>query len=433
MTEKAVWSTAFINDLPDAAFAWIEPGGKKDSSGKTTPRSLRHLPHHNASVKSPTENGSVDKPHLRAALSRVNQIPQAGRATAQRHLQAHAKAVLGPKDHEMSEDFVRKDINFELLSLDEDGRSLRMVASTSARDSYGDIVQQNWDLSHFEKNPAVLYGHNKAPGAGIFGGGGGAMLPEHTIPVGYSKAHGVVGGRLEFEPVFSDERANPMAERVWQGIRQKVLRAASVGFRPGKIIREEDANGVETYYVGTPDQPNILKEISIVPLGANHEAVGLDHESGPQIARLWALREKQEPDMPNEPVQTTQDPTPELTTPTTNEQLTLPSIVDAKALEDRAAKAERELADAKAKLEKHEAELAKSQVEALMGKKLVPAQRDDFVELRIKMPELFGRITASLPDLKLADDVTGPAPIDPSKDNNTNETADERAARKLRG
>ncbi len=329
-----------------------------------------------------------------------------------------------------NDDLVHKDITFELLSLDEESRSLRMVASTPARDSYGDIVQQHWDLSHFDKNPAVLYGHNKAPGAGLFGGGGGAMLPEHTIPVGYSKAHGVVSGRLEFEPVFSDERANPMAERVWQGIRQKVLRASSVGFRPGKIIREEDSNGVETYYVGTPEEPNILKEISIVPIGANHEAVGLDNESGPQIARLWALREKQEPDMPNEPVQTTPDPQP---TVEVTAQTDLPPIVDAKALEERAATAERELADARAKIEKHEAELAKSDVESLMGKKLVPAQRDDFVELRTKMPELFGRITAALPELKLADDVTGPAPIDSSTDDNLNETADERAARKLRG
>ena len=72
MTE-AKWDRKYINDLPDAAFAVIMPGGKKDKEGKTVPRSLRMLPHHNDKVKSPDENSSVDIPHLRNALARVNQ------------------------------------------------------------------------------------------------------------------------------------------------------------------------------------------------------------------------------------------------------------------------------------------------------------------------------------------------------------------------
>lgn len=69
--EKAVWSAAFINELPDSAFLYVESGGEKDESGKTTPRSLRHLPY-----KGP--NGEVDLPHLRNALARIPQsnLPQ---------------------------------------------------------------------------------------------------------------------------------------------------------------------------------------------------------------------------------------------------------------------------------------------------------------------------------------------------------------------
>jgi HK97 family phage prohead protease len=51
-----------INNLPDSAFAYIEPGGSKDSSGKTTPRSLRHFPIHDAA-------------HVRNALARASQSP----------------------------------------------------------------------------------------------------------------------------------------------------------------------------------------------------------------------------------------------------------------------------------------------------------------------------------------------------------------------
>lgn len=67
---KAVWSAAYINDLPDSAFACI------DSSG-------RHYPHHDAS-------GSLDLPHLRAALSRVADPGNA--QCGKGHLEAHARA-----------------------------------------------------------------------------------------------------------------------------------------------------------------------------------------------------------------------------------------------------------------------------------------------------------------------------------------------------
>ncbi len=65
-TERAEWDTAYINDLPDSAFACILPGGTKDESGKTTPRSLRKYPHHDAS-------GAVDPAHLANARARVQQ------------------------------------------------------------------------------------------------------------------------------------------------------------------------------------------------------------------------------------------------------------------------------------------------------------------------------------------------------------------------
>ena len=66
--------------LPDSDFAYIQPGGKKDSSGKTTPRSLRHLP-------------IPDAAHVRNALARLDQTdisPEAKKA-ALRKIKAAAK------------------------------------------------------------------------------------------------------------------------------------------------------------------------------------------------------------------------------------------------------------------------------------------------------------------------------------------------------
>lgn len=58
--EKAELSTADLNDLPDSAFAYVEPGGKKDSEGKTVPRKLRHFAIH-------------DKAHADNAAARIAQ------------------------------------------------------------------------------------------------------------------------------------------------------------------------------------------------------------------------------------------------------------------------------------------------------------------------------------------------------------------------
>ncbi len=62
-------SAAEVDNLPDDDFAYIEPGGEKDSEGKTTPRSKRHFPIHDAS-------------HVRNALARLSgsQSPFADKA-----------------------------------------------------------------------------------------------------------------------------------------------------------------------------------------------------------------------------------------------------------------------------------------------------------------------------------------------------------------
>lgn len=67
---KAKISVASRNDLPDSDFAYIEPGGTKDDSGKTAPRSLRHYP-------------IQDEAHVRNALSRIAQAIKRGGKSAE--------------------------------------------------------------------------------------------------------------------------------------------------------------------------------------------------------------------------------------------------------------------------------------------------------------------------------------------------------------
>lgn len=76
---KAVWSTAYIDALPDSAFAATSPGGTKAD---------RHLPYRDA-------DGQIDPAHVRNALARLDQtgISDEAKAKARRTLVAAAKEV----------------------------------------------------------------------------------------------------------------------------------------------------------------------------------------------------------------------------------------------------------------------------------------------------------------------------------------------------
>jgi len=86
---KAEWTAAFINDLPDASFLYIAPGGELDEGGKTKPRSLRYFP-----VRGP--DGEPDLPHLRNAIARIPQSTAPGLTQElMAELQDKARAMLG--------------------------------------------------------------------------------------------------------------------------------------------------------------------------------------------------------------------------------------------------------------------------------------------------------------------------------------------------
>lgn len=132
---KAVWSTAYINNLPDSAFLYIEPGGKKDGEGKTAPRSLRHFPVRDS-------EGNVDVAHVRNALSRIPQsnVPASAKASAE----AKAKRMLdqhgGGKDDPNS--FETKDFagSTEFKADDDSGEFSATFAYFNVVDKMGDVT-----------------------------------------------------------------------------------------------------------------------------------------------------------------------------------------------------------------------------------------------------------------------------------------------------
>lgn len=93
--DKAVWSTAFVNELPDSSFLFIQSGGKKDADGKTVPRNYRHFPYKDAA-------GKVDLPHLRNAIARIPQSNAPG--LNKRAVQARAQQILAETQKSLDEE-----------------------------------------------------------------------------------------------------------------------------------------------------------------------------------------------------------------------------------------------------------------------------------------------------------------------------------------
>jgi len=100
--DYAVWSTAYVNALPDSAFAWVAPGGKKDAEGKTIPRTLRKLPYKD-------KDGKIDLPHVRNALARLNQVKDSEGKVIPKSLQDRLRktleAALASAKKDMEEEF----------------------------------------------------------------------------------------------------------------------------------------------------------------------------------------------------------------------------------------------------------------------------------------------------------------------------------------
>lgn len=293
-------------------------------------------------------------------------------------------------------------VSIKAGSIDENARSVRVVASTEALDSYDEIVDQSWDLTRYERNPVVLYSHNSI-------GFLGPMRAEDTLPIGSASDVRVVNGALEATLSFVDAAANPMAERVWQGFRQGSLRAVSVGFRPRDRVAEM-RDGVETIRL----KNNELFEISAVPIPANAEAVARANQSAQRRNNNAAEAEEN----------TMLDEKQIAALTAENAALKAASETHAKALgeaEKRASEAEQSRDEAKAAAQsateraaKAEAGLIKAEVQALVGKKITPAQVDDFVKLRSTDKGLFDSMVGNLADLPLLEDVVK---ADPQQNN----------------
>lgn len=299
---------------------------------------------------------------------------------------------------------VRRSLSVTTRAVDEKTRSFEVVASTSTLDSHGDIVEQDWDLDRYKKNPVVFWHHNNFESSRW--SFGGACDPEDFLPIGKSEDVRIEGGQLVAKITLLDatEEEEPLVAKIWRRVQQGVLRAVSVGFYVGKVTEEAAPGGV-IYRLSECE----LLEISIVPIPSNPDAVAKAKAfERQQFARLVAGKE-------------TVTETGEVHMPMTPEEkavydaaLTKATTLESDLKAEKAAntKLDTELKAASERAAKAEAANIETEISGLVGKKITPAEKDEHVALakEIGLERVKG-ILAKRPDLSL----TTPVKVDGEK------------------
>jgi hypothetical protein len=163
-------------------------------------------------------------------------------------------------------------------------REAEFVISTEAVDSYDTVFKMDgWDLTRYQKNPIVAYGHRT-----------NSDNPDMILGTSEVRKE---GNQLVAVVRFESADVNPVAEKVWQKVQAGTLRMASIGANPieGRMgIAADGENPGVLYFTRTE-----LFEWSIVPLGSNPEALKRSLENIEAIRAELTKENKEETETEN--------------------------------------------------------------------------------------------------------------------------------------
>lgn len=246
----AKWTTEYINNLPDSAFAYVENGGEKDEDGKTVPRSLRHLPYKNA-------GGNIDEDHVRNALARLPQtdISDAAKESARKKLVAAAKKVGIAVSEEIKKLLnvpFESQINITKTYIDDEKWYIEGYAGSTELDLVGDIITEDaFKIAENDLlgNSTVLYNHD----------------PEQ--PIGKIEEVKATPEGLWIKALISQTVPD-----IWQKVKEGVLNKFSIR---GKVV-----DAIKKFIKDIGKVVNVINEIylieaSLVALPANPAAKAL--------------------------------------------------------------------------------------------------------------------------------------------------------------
>lgn len=163
-----------------------------------------------------------------------------------------------------------------ILAIDAEARTLDIRISDESVDRDGDIIRvRGWDLKAYKTNPVVLFAHDhREPPI--------AQAPKLTKTT--DPALDALGVK------FPEEGSHPFADMIFSLYRQRVMRAASVGFMPGEFEAIDPDQGM---WAGIEfSKGHELWEFSLVPVGSNRNALAQARSAGIDTEPLkhWAGR-----------------------------------------------------------------------------------------------------------------------------------------------
>jgi HK97 family phage prohead protease len=265
-------------------------------------------------------------------------------------------------------------------------REVDFIASTPDQDSDGDIVEQDFVYDRFIKNPVILFAHNS-----------------RALPIGKASNVGVRDGVLKMTVTFASKKANPLAEQVFQLIKEDMLRAMSIGFIP-RDIRRELRDDKEVWILSK----NELIESSVVPIPANQNALA--------ELKAKALRKHAPPSEPTNAADGGQENSMDV------EQLQkdIAELTDAKeamskeleALKERYTSLEELRNEEKDRANKAELALVERDLDELVGHKISPKEKASLIKLAEANRELYDEQMKAIndrPDMNLREPSVLPA------------------------
>ena len=137
-------------------------------------------------------------------------------------------------------------------------REAVFIMSTNDPDRHGDVVEQEWELRDFRKNPVFLFQHNSS------------ALPIGRISKIWSSDDKTkTFAKAEGTPEGMDD----LADKVWKFIKTGFLNAVSVGFLP--VDDPQPRRNKNGDFVGYTFPRNALLELSAVSVPAAPGALAI--------------------------------------------------------------------------------------------------------------------------------------------------------------
>ena len=147
--------------------------------------------------------------------------------------------------------------NVELKAINTEKFTLDAIFSSNKTDRHGDVVQQNFDLKNFKKNPVILNSHSYGDATEVIGKASRVSVKE-----------GALQGTIEFAV-----KENPKAKIIFDLYAGGFLNAFSIGFIPLDMNAKGEISKSE------------LLEVSAVSVPAN--AMALAKAKGINIEKLY--------------------------------------------------------------------------------------------------------------------------------------------------